>query len=400
MTTALDFAALPPEFNSARMYSGAGSGPLLAAACAWNEVAAELRATALSYQAVLSELIDEEWFGPASATMAAAAMPYVAWMSLTAGEVEQTAAQAEAAAGAYEAAFAATVPPPLIAANRAQLTALIATNILGHNTPAIAATESQYLEMWARDAAAMYGYAASSAVATDLSPFVEPLQTTNSSGLAAQAVAVNQAVGTSAAGSQSTLSELISAVPGALQGLSGFNGGTGLSDIANLLLTGTGPAGWQGVMQMWGPNANVWNTITSTGAFTPGATVGTLSSLFGASATSADVAGTAQDVAPTAIGAASPLESAGALRGLIAAGAGDAGAVGKLSVPPSWTAAAPLSGPLHSALGGTPMVAPAPVGAAGMPGVPLGNRAAQPFGRAVPQYGFRPSFVTRPPAAG
>jgi PPE-repeat protein len=399
MTAALDFAALPPEITSARMYTGPGSGPMLAAASAWNELAAELRATALSYEAVLSNLTGEEWFGPASVTMATAAMPYVAWMSVTAGEAEQTALQAEAAAGAYEAAFAATVPPPQIAANRAQLTALITTNILGQNTPAIAATESQYLEMWAQDAAAMYDYAASSAIATELSSFVAPLTTTNSSGLAAQAVAVNQAAGTSAAGQQSTLSQLISVVPGALQELSGFNGGTGLSDITNLLLTGTGPAGWDGVMQMWGPNANIWNTITSTGAFTPGATVGTLSSLFGASTTS-DIAGTAQDVAPSAIGAASPLESAGAPRGLIVAGAGDAGVVGKLSVPPSWTAAPPLSGPLHAALGGTPMVAPAPVGPAGMPGVPLGNLAGQPFGRAVPQYGFRPRFVTRPPAAG
>jgi PPE-repeat protein len=399
MTAALDFAALPPEINSARMYTGAGSGPMLAAASAWNEVAAELRATALSYQGVLSALTGEEWFGPAAATMAAAALPYVAWMSATAGEAERTAVQAEAAAGAYEAAFAAMVPPPLIAANRAQLATLIATNILGQNTPAIAATESQYLEMWAQDAATMYGYAGSSAVATELSPFVEPLQATSSSGLAAQAVAVNQAAGTSATGQQSALSQLISAVPGALQGLSGSNSGTGLSDLTNLLLTGTGPAGWDGVMQMWGPNANIWNTITSTGAFTPGATVGTLSSLFGASATS-DVAGTAQGVAPSAIAAVSPLESAGGMRGLIVAGVGDGGIVGKLSVPPTWTAAAPLSGSLHSALGGTPMVAPGPAGTAGMPGVPLGNLAGQPFGRAVPQYGFRPSFVTRPPAAG
>ncbi|HEV7361105.1 MAG TPA: PPE domain-containing protein, partial [Mycobacterium sp.] len=32
----LDFAALPPEVNSVRMYSGPGSGPLLAAGVAWN----------------------------------------------------------------------------------------------------------------------------------------------------------------------------------------------------------------------------------------------------------------------------------------------------------------------------------------------------------------------------
>ncbi len=36
MTVILDFAMLPPEINSARMYAGAGSGPMLAAASAWN----------------------------------------------------------------------------------------------------------------------------------------------------------------------------------------------------------------------------------------------------------------------------------------------------------------------------------------------------------------------------
>ena len=159
MTTVLDFAMLPPEINSARMYSGAGSSPMLAAASAWKGLSAELRSTALSYGRVLSALTDEEWHGPASAAMASAAMPYVAWMNTTAAQAEQTATQAEAAAAAYDTAFAATVPPPEIAANRAQLPKLVATNTLGHNTPAIAANEAQYAQMWAQDASAMYGYA-------------------------------------------------------------------------------------------------------------------------------------------------------------------------------------------------------------------------------------------------
>jgi PPE-repeat protein len=58
---------------------------------------------------------------------------------------------------AYEAAFAMTVPPPVIAANRALLLMLVATNFLGQNTPAIMATEAEYAEMWAQDAGAMSG---------------------------------------------------------------------------------------------------------------------------------------------------------------------------------------------------------------------------------------------------
>ena len=85
------------------------------------------------------------------------------------------------------------MPPPIIAANRALLAALVATNIFGQNTPAIAATEAHYLEMWAQDAAAMYAYAGSSATASQLTPFTEPPQTTNTSGTAAQSASVSQA---------------------------------------------------------------------------------------------------------------------------------------------------------------------------------------------------------------
>src|SRR6185437_11943939 len=131
-----DFGVLPPEVNSGRMYSGAGAGPMLAAAAAWNGLAAELRVTALGYTSVLSELTSQSWHGPASVSMAAAAAPYLTWLSTTAVQAEETAAQAEAAVAAYEAAFAATVPPPSVAANRAQLMALIATNFFGQNTPA------------------------------------------------------------------------------------------------------------------------------------------------------------------------------------------------------------------------------------------------------------------------
>ncbi|OBK46893.1 PPE family protein [Mycobacterium kubicae] len=397
MSFAVDFAALPPEINSARMYTGAGAAPMLAAASAWRGLAAELRATALSYGSLLAALTSEEWYGPASASMAAAADPYVTWMSSTAAQAEQTAIQAEGAAGAYDAAFAATVPPPVIAANRAQLMTLIATNFLGQNTPAIAATEAQYAEMWAQDAAAMYGYAGSSAAATQLIPFVKPAQTTNPSGLTAQAAAVSQAA---AEGPQNTLSELMSAVPSALEGLAGYNGAPGLTDVANILLSRSGPAGLDTLWTQWGPNANIWNTITSTGIFTPSATVGTLSSPFGATAVSGAAGDVAQGAAASVESAViTPVASTGAASGLVSAGAGNASIIGKLAVPPSWTASAPV-GPFGAPLGGTPMVAPPPAVAAGMPGVPLGTVASQPYGRAVPQYGARPTFVARPPAAG
>lgn len=215
----MDFGGLPPEINSGRMYAGPGSGPMLAAAAAWDALAGELHSAAASYESVISTLTGA-WQGPSSGIMAAAAAPYTAWLSATAAQAEQTASQARVAAAAYEIAFLATVPPPVIAANRAQLMALIATNFLGQNTPAIMATEGQYTEMWAQDAAAMYGYAGSSAGAAQMTPFGQAPQTTNPGGAAGQTAAVvNATGGTIATNTQSVLPQLMSAVPQSLQTL-------------------------------------------------------------------------------------------------------------------------------------------------------------------------------------
>jgi PPE family/PPE-SVP subfamily C-terminal region len=169
-----DFMALSPEINSARMYAGPRSGSMWAAAAAWDALAAELGSAASSFQSAISGRIGV-WLGPSAITMAAAAAPYVQWLSAASVQAEQVANQARLSAGAFEAAFTATVPPPMIAANRAQLMMLIATNILGQNTPAIAATEAQYAEMWAQDVTAMVGYDASTTAAeAQWTPFSAP----------------------------------------------------------------------------------------------------------------------------------------------------------------------------------------------------------------------------------
>ena len=70
MTAPMDFAGMPPEVNSARMYSGAGAGSLATAAAAWEKLATELTSTAASYRAVVSELTDQPWVGRPSGAMA------------------------------------------------------------------------------------------------------------------------------------------------------------------------------------------------------------------------------------------------------------------------------------------------------------------------------------------
>ena len=171
----LNFSWLPPEINSARIFSGAGSGSLFTAASAWDGLASDLSASASSFQSVLSGLANGAWTGPASLSMAAAAVPYVTWLSGAAAQAAEAGGQARAAASAFESALAGTVPLPLVTQNRAAYQSLATTNYLGLNTPAIFATEFDYVEMWAQDVGAMLGYhAGATTVAAALPSFSLP----------------------------------------------------------------------------------------------------------------------------------------------------------------------------------------------------------------------------------
>lgn len=308
------FAALPPEINSARMYTGPGPGSMLAAATAWQQLAAELEQTAVSFEAVITDLIGGPWLGLSSTTMAAAAVPYLVWLNATADQAAQTSGQASAAVAAYEAAYAMTVPPALIAANRAQLAMLTATNFIGQNTPAIAATEAQYGEMWAQDATAMSTYAAASATASTLTPFTGPPQSVNPAGLATQAVAPASVTSDIV----NALSQLISAIPNALGGI----GWSGLPDWVSDLQT---------VMSIFGTPFFATTSLAGLGM----SMMSTLKGLFPAAAAVGSQIASA--VAPALTGAV----NSASLSGAVSAGLGKAASVGALSVPRAWASTAP-----------------------------------------------------------
>ena len=171
----MDFLVLSPEVNSVRVHTGMGSGSLLAAAAAWDGLAADLRSAAASFGSVTTHLAGRWWQGPAAAAMVRATAPYLAWLRKAVAQAEQAATQARAAAGAFEAVFVAAVHPAAVAANRAQLVSLALSNVFGQNASAIAAVEGEYERMWAQDVAAMVGYhAASSAAGGQLVPWQQP----------------------------------------------------------------------------------------------------------------------------------------------------------------------------------------------------------------------------------
>ncbi|MEZ0352681.1 PPE family protein [Mycobacterium sp. pR1184] len=397
----LNFGALPPEVNSAKMYAGPGSGSMLAAAAAWNAIAAEMRSAASNYEAVIKSLISEGWLGPASAKMAAALQPYLEWMNTTAAQAEQAGAQANAAAAAYEAAFAATVPPPLVTANRTLLANLVATNIIGQNSGAIATTEAQYGEMWAQDAAAMTSYTTASRAATEMTPFSDPQSDTTPDATVVQADAVNNA-------------NALAAPLAAGAGDSIFTPGSG-SDT-------TGLSGLLNIFSNSNPNllgaflnnnsvSGLSNAFTTNGILNPTTIIDPAATAAANSAVQGATTSGLEDLA-AGLGGAAAVSSTTSLPGAAATAAvGQASLVGALSVPPTWagsgatvsTVAATTqvgAGAYHSFGAATPMVMEE-AGAVGMPGVPLaGIPGAHEDEFADPIYGFRPRVIGRPPAAG
>jgi PPE-repeat protein len=361
-----EFGALPPEINSGRIYAGPGSAPLIAAATAWDALASELQTTAASYASTIGELTTS-WQGPSSAAAANAAAPYTAWLSNTAAQAEQTASQAQAAAAAYEAAFAASIPPPLIEANRALLAALVATNFLGQNTPAIAATEATYAEFWAQDAGAMYGYAGAATTASQLTPFTAAPATTNDTGQATQSAATAQAAAASTADATTDFEAFLTQLNTELTQF-----GTELSTFSTQLgsyFPATSTTLAQLVASLGLPpsvtNAfNLFNLSLTTGANTISTYAAGPWSLLGFGSLlknwwqvsisipnlGVGIQGIGPLIHPTPIvGALSPLLHSGLLSGSYSgagnvgalASVGRAGTIGALSVPQNWASAVP-----------------------------------------------------------
>ncbi|MFP2990172.1 PPE family protein [Mycobacterium intracellulare] len=395
----LDYGALPPEFNSARIYSGPGSGSLVSAASAWSALAAELNSAALSYEQVVTSLSSEEWLGTASAMMAQAVEPYIAWMTSAAAQAEEAATQARAAAAAYEAALSSSVPPPLVASNRMQSKLLQATNVLGQNTPLIAQLEAQYGEYWAQDAGAMYSYAGQSSSATKQTPFKEPPKITNESGTANQTAAVTNATSNSTATDTSKILQTMAA-----PGSSGTNQPTaGTTPTATAPSSGgSGSGSVSDLVSAYNPFASLFYNTEGLPYFSIG-----MGNNFVQISKSLGLIGSA---APAA---AKALPALGGLGGMLGGGAaaahpvaalGSAASIGgKLSVPVAWSgapAAAPALG--HAVPVSTISAAPEAAGGPGnlLGGMPLAGAGAGGHGVAGPKYGFRPTVMARPPFAG
>jgi PPE-repeat protein len=373
------FSWLPPEINSALIFGGAGSGPLFAAAAAWDGLASELGASAASFDSVIAALTGGPWAGPASVSMAAAATPYVGWLSGAAAQARLASSQAVAAATAFETALTATVHPAAVDTNRVSLVSLISTNFLGQNTPAIAATEFDYVEMWAQDVGAMLGYhAGATSVASTLTPFsLPPTDLAGlASGVTSQLSGAVAALGSAVAPVAEGAAE---AAPALVVGVQSLASSIPISSLSQVAQIGMYPASM---------------LISPMMSLAQSANAGSAASMAGAAAAGvADVPKLVGDVAPAAHG----LGGVGGLGGGgMGAGLGQARLVGAMSVPPTWQGSTP-KGMSTAAMSGLGSMNPAamaaaaaqPTGAGGMPMMPM------PMGGGAGAGGMPPGMMGR-----
>ncbi len=396
----IDFGATPPEVTSAMMYTGPGSSTMMASASAWSAVAAELASTAQGYDKVVTQLASEEWLGLSSASMAAAVQPYVAWMTSTGAQAEQTATQIQSAAAAFEAAFAGVVPPPLIAANRAELTQALQTNIFGLNNGVIAQLEAQYGEMWAQNSATMYNYAASSATASQVTPFTTAPTVANPAAASLQSTATASSLPPS-------IQSVLTSITTRLQSLSnpfvgqGANLNTALQEIW-FLFTGQTvlPTNLGTLINGYSPWASFfYNTeglpYFSVGMGNMGVQIAKSSGWLGGAAPAAAAA--APKISMPSLGA-----GVGGVGGQVAAGLGNGAHIGHLAVPSSWPGATTAPPAVRAAV--QAVSEPITAGEAGqgnlIGGIPAGMGGVGRGSGAAPRYGFKPTIMARPMPAG
>lgn len=170
----VQYWGLTPETNAIRLTTGPGAAAMTSVVAGYQAAGVTHLQQGAQMMATAATTATGSWWGQGGTSMMAAAVPKSEWQIEAGAHAEKASGLIGAAAGAHSAAVAATIPYPVVVANRIREATLQATNIIGQNTPAIAEADVEYGEYWAQNATAMTGY--SSAAASIVSGLSVPLR--------------------------------------------------------------------------------------------------------------------------------------------------------------------------------------------------------------------------------
>ena len=290
----------------------------------------------------------------------------------------------------------------MIAANRAALALLVATNFLGQNTPAIAANEATYAEFWAQDAVAMYGYAGAATTASQLTPFTAAPATTNDTGQATQSAAVANSAASTADSTTDSIEAFLTQLNTEFTQF-----GTQLAslntEITSLFppaagLTGLPVSVTNGITVLEKAITTFTSTISTfaSGPWSPLGIAGLFKNWWQVSISIPALGTGIQGIGPLLnphpiVGALSPLLHSGLLSGSYAGGGnvgalasvGRAGTIGALSVPQNWASAVPAVRTVAAEMDATALDAAPEMAAIGQNGMFGETALASLAGRAI-----------------
>jgi PPE-repeat protein len=296
--------------------------------------------------------------------------------------------------------FASVVPPPLIAANRAELAQAVSANLLGQYNNLISQLEAQYAEFWSQNSSALYNYASSSAAATKINSFTDAPAIANPA--AALSSAATSATKNPATSVQSWIQGLLTNLQSRIQSLTGpFLGNTATSKSALteiwFLLTGQTilPTNMGLLVNGYSPFAGFFYNTEGLPYFSVG--MGNFGTQIAKSA------GWLGGAAPAAAAAVPKgIAGLGGAGGQVAAGLGQGARLSSLSVPNSWPGATipSVAKPVSAIPVSEPITAGEPAAGNLVGGMPVGGLGAGRGAATGPRYGFKPTIMTRPMSAG
>ncbi|WP_110796999.1 PPE domain-containing protein [Mycolicibacterium llatzerense] len=154
-----DAAAMPPELNHTLLSTGDLGASLTTAAAGYESVADMLMAeiTAMGINTSTTAMIG--WQGAGGVAMQMSAADFMAVCAAASAWVRVGQAQAMEVTAAHTVAVQSMIPAEVCLTNRSTQAGLVASNILGQNTPAIVGLDAQYFgEFWVQNATARTGY--------------------------------------------------------------------------------------------------------------------------------------------------------------------------------------------------------------------------------------------------